>query len=78
MCVLNDESHHCYLPEAGRPTSEDDNSKVAREITDSAERVDVLRVVVYTYATDTPADQRRIKVARAQMKRALMIRELTI
>ena len=29
VCVLNDESHHCYLPEAGRRTSEDDDTKAA-------------------------------------------------
>ncbi len=29
VCVLNDEAHHCYLPEAGRRTSEDDDSKAA-------------------------------------------------
>ena len=29
VCVLNDEAHHCYLPEQGRRTSEDDNSKAA-------------------------------------------------
>jgi len=29
VCVLNDEAHHCYLPEAGRRTSEDDDAKVA-------------------------------------------------
>ena len=29
VCVLNDEAHHCYLPEAGRRTSEDDNTKAA-------------------------------------------------
>jgi len=27
--VLNDEAHHCYLPEGGRRTSEDDNTKAA-------------------------------------------------
>ena len=27
--VLNDEAHHCYLPEAGRRTSEDDDTKAA-------------------------------------------------
>ncbi|MXW96385.1 MAG: hypothetical protein F4110_13455 [Acidimicrobiaceae bacterium] len=26
VCVLNDEAHHCYLPEAGRRTSEDDDT----------------------------------------------------
>lgn len=29
VCVLNDEAHHCYLPEAGRRTSEDDDEKAA-------------------------------------------------
>lgn len=29
MCVLNDEAHHCYLPEAGRRVSEDDDSRAA-------------------------------------------------
>ncbi len=29
VCVLNDEAHHCYLPEAGRRTSEDDDIKAA-------------------------------------------------
>ena len=29
VCVLNDEAHHCYLPEAGRRTSEDDDTKAA-------------------------------------------------
>ena len=29
VCVLNDEAHHCYLPEAGRRTSEDDNTQAA-------------------------------------------------
>ena len=29
VCVLNDEAHHCYLPEAGRRTSEDDDTKSA-------------------------------------------------
>lgn len=29
VCVLNDEAHHCYLPEAGRRTSEDDDVKAA-------------------------------------------------
>ena len=27
--MLNDEAHHCYLPEAGRRTSEDDDTKAA-------------------------------------------------
>lgn len=29
VCVLNDEAHHCYLPEGGRRTSEDDDIKAA-------------------------------------------------
>ena len=29
VCVLNDEAHHCYLPEAGRRTSDDDDTKAA-------------------------------------------------
>ncbi|MXZ99427.1 MAG: hypothetical protein F4076_11435 [Acidimicrobiaceae bacterium] len=29
VCVLNDEAHHCYLPEAGRRTSEDDDTRAA-------------------------------------------------
>ena len=29
VCVLNDEAHHCYLPEHGRRTSEDDDTKAA-------------------------------------------------
>ena len=29
VCVLNDEAHHCYLPEDGRRTSEDDDTKAA-------------------------------------------------
>ncbi len=29
ICVLNDEAHHCYLPEGGRRTSEDDDTKAA-------------------------------------------------
>ncbi|MDE0269561.1 MAG: DEAD/DEAH box helicase family protein [Acidimicrobiaceae bacterium] len=29
VCVLNDEAHHCYLPEAGRRVSEDDDSGAA-------------------------------------------------
>lgn len=51
--------------------------EAAREITDSAERADVLLVVAYAYAADAPADVGRIKVARAQMNRDLMIRELS-
>ncbi len=29
VCVLNDEAHHCYLPEGGRRVSEEDDSKAA-------------------------------------------------
>ncbi len=29
VCVLNDEAHHCYLPQQGRRTSEDDDTKAA-------------------------------------------------
>ncbi len=51
--------------------------EAAREITDSAERADVLLVVAYAYAADAPATVGRIAVARAQMNRDLMIRELS-
>ena len=51
--------------------------EAAREITDSAERADVLLVVAYAYAADAPAKVGRITVARAQMNRDLMIRELS-
>ena len=51
--------------------------EAAREISDSAERADVLLVVAYAYAADAPATVGRIKVARAQMNRDLMIRELS-
>jgi len=51
--------------------------EAAREITDSAERADVLLVVAYAYAADAPATVGRITVARAQMNRDLMIRELS-
>ena len=51
--------------------------EAAREITDSAERADVLLVVAYAYAADAPASVGRINVARAQMNRDLMIRELS-
>ena len=51
--------------------------EAAREITDSDERADVLLVVAYAYAADTPSTVGRIKVARAQMNRDLMIRELS-
>ena len=51
--------------------------EAAREMTDSAERADVLLVVAYAYAADAPAQVGRITVARAQMNRDLMIRELS-
>ena len=51
--------------------------EAAREITDSAERADVLLVVAYAYAADAPATVGRITIARAQMNRDLMIRELS-
>ena len=51
--------------------------EAAREITDSAERVDVLLVVAYMYAADAPPTVGRITVAKAQMNRDLMIRELS-
>ena len=51
--------------------------EAAREITDSAERADVLLVVAYAYAADAPPTVGRITVARVQMNRDLMIRELS-
>ena len=51
--------------------------EAAREMTDSAERADVLLVVAYAFAADAPATVGRITVARAQMNRDLMIRELS-
>ena len=51
--------------------------EAAREMTDSAERADVLLVVAYAYAADAPSTVGRITVARAQMNRDLMIRELS-
>lgn len=51
--------------------------EAAREITDSAERAEVLLVVAYAFAGDAPATVGRITVARAQMNRDLMIRELS-
>ena len=51
--------------------------EAAREITDSAERAEVLLVVAYAYAADAPPTVGRITVARAQMNRDLMIRELS-
>ena len=51
--------------------------EAAREITDSDQRADVLLVVAYAYAADAPSKVGRITVARAQMNRDLMIRELS-
>ncbi len=51
--------------------------EAAREMTGSAERAEVLLVVAYAYAADAPATVGRITVARAQMNRDLMIRELS-
>ena len=51
--------------------------EAAREITDSAERADMLLVVADAHAADAPATVGRIAVARAQMNRDLMIRELS-
>ena len=51
--------------------------EAAREITDSAERADVLLVVAYAFGADAPSTVGRITVARAQMNRDLMIRELS-
>ena len=51
--------------------------EAAREITDSAERADVLLVAAYAFAADAPSRVGRITVARAQMNRDLMIRELS-
>ena len=51
--------------------------EAAREITDSAERVELLLVVAYAYAADAPPTVGRITVAKAQMNRDLMIRELS-
>ena len=51
--------------------------EAAREITDSAERADVLLVAAYAFAADAPSKVGRITVARAQMNRDLMIRELS-
>jgi len=51
--------------------------EAAREITDSAERADLLLTVAYAYAADAPPKVGRIQVARAQMNRDLMIRELS-
>ena len=51
--------------------------EAAMEITDSAERADMLLVVAYAYAPDAPSEVGRFAVARAQMNRDLMIRELS-
>ncbi|MDE0269560.1 MAG: site-specific DNA-methyltransferase [Acidimicrobiaceae bacterium] len=51
--------------------------EAARETADSAERADVLLVVAYAYGPDAPAEVGRIKVARAQINRDLMIRDLS-
>ena len=51
--------------------------EAAREITDSAERADMLLVVAYAYAPDAPSEVGRFAIARAQMNRDLMIRELS-
>ena len=51
--------------------------EAAREITDSAERADVLLVAAYAFAADAPSHVGRITVAKAQMNRDLMIRELS-
>ena len=51
--------------------------EAAREITDSAERADVLLTVAYAYGADAPSKVGRVTVAKAQMNRDLMIRELS-
>ena len=51
--------------------------EASREITDSAERADVLLVAAYAFAADASSKVGRIIVARAQMNRDLMIRELS-
>lgn len=51
--------------------------EAAREAADSAERVDLLLVVAFAYGADAPSKVGRIGVARAQMNRDLMIRELS-
>ena len=51
--------------------------EAARQAADSAERVDLLLVVAFAYGTDAPSKVGRIGVARAQMNRDLMIRELS-
>ncbi len=51
--------------------------EAARDITDSAQRADVLLVVAYAFAADAPDKVGKFAVARAQMNRDLMIRELS-
>ena len=51
--------------------------EAAREITDSAERADVLLVVAYAFGADAPSTVGRVTVARAVMNRDVMIRELS-
>ena len=51
--------------------------EASREITESDQRADVLLVVAYAFAADAPSKVGRITVARAQMNRDLMIRELS-
>ena len=50
--------------------------EAAREAASSAERVDTLIAVAYAYAPDAPTEVGRMNVARVQMNRDLMIREL--
>lgn len=51
--------------------------EAAREARESAERVDALIVAAYAYAPDAPPEVGPIPVARVQMNRDLMIRELS-
>ena len=51
--------------------------EAARDITDSAQRADVLLVVAYAFAADAPDKVGKFTVARTQMNRDLMIRELS-
>ncbi len=51
--------------------------EAARELTGSAERADVLLIVAYAFAADAPPQVGRVTVARAQMNRDLMIRDLS-
>ena len=51
--------------------------EAARDITDSAQRADVLLVVAYAFAADAPNKVGKFTVARTQMNRDLMIRELS-